>query len=382
MLDYIFTNYLNNYKINPSQIGIVLRSHAGGYLVHRPFADKTILCQAKARIKKESLNILTGDIVSVEEFDENLSNQSHKGIITEVYPRMSLLKRPAIANVNQVVLVKSLQNPTPNLNLLDKLLLHFELSLDSVDPIICFNKADLASIDTLELVKNVYMKLNYKLCFVSALTGYGIDSLLGLLENKITVFAGPSGVGKSSLLNVINPHLSIATASELSQYGRHTTTATQLYEVKVKPDSYLWIADTPGFNLEELDCPKPNLIAPYFNEIYRYADLCKYNDCLHLNENGCHVIENLDKIHKSRYKSYQELVLTAKEKYNASKIISSKNENAVKTLLGKKNKITKIPKIEKSQRFNSKSQTRQKAKMSYLFDLSENHLDTDEDSKL
>ncbi len=378
MSSNILTKYLNNSQFSQSQLGLVLRSHAGGYLVHLPILNTVILCQARGRLKKEKINILTGDIVEIADLQEVLSAKKHSALIVKRLDRNNQLPRPPIVNLNQVVLVMSLKNPYPNLELLDKLILHFELYLDESRPILCFNKLDIADNDTIETLKNIYGKLNYRMVFISALTGAGLNDLKILLTDSITVFTGPSGVGKSSLLNLLYPDLALKTASEQSLYGKHTTTCTQLYEIQGSDNHYSWIADTPGFNLEELDCPQPNLIAYYFKDILALANDCKYSNCLHISEDNCNVIANLDKISNSRYESYKNLIPIALEKQKALKSVSTKNESRIKIVYGKDNTITKIPLLKKQVKFSSKSQNRQQSKTNYLYNLADNiHEDID-----
>ena len=310
-----------------SIVGTVLRSHAGGYLVHVTSLDTELnslansaqeagtttdillTCQARGRLKKERVAIVTGDRVELDELD--LAEKS--AVITAQLERRSLIARPTIANVDQVVIVQAVKQPQWNPLWTDRYLVHFQLALPSSRPILCFNKADLGAKNDLDHLRSIYEPLGYFVIFVSAKTSDGLAELAALLNGKISVFAGPSGVGKSTMLNKLCPGLNIKTGLMENDFGvgRHTTTYSELYRLALdgltevsagqSPENPIgnsaaelsWIADTPGFNLIELLHPEPRDVAKQFPEIDELGLQCRFANCLHLVEAGCAIIESL-----------------------------------------------------------------------------------------
>ena len=171
-------------------VGTVIRSHAGGYLVHQPEQDIILLCQARGRLKKERVSIVTGDRVTLDDVDP----EKETGVITSRLERENLLSRPLLANVDQVIIVQAIHQPAWNALVCDRYLVHFQLEVRDSLPILCFNKSDLASEDDKKTLRSIYEPLGYLVTIVSAATGEGLDGLANLLISKATVFAGPSGV--------------------------------------------------------------------------------------------------------------------------------------------------------------------------------------------
>ncbi len=271
--------------------GTVLRSHAGGYLVFEPQLNVTLQCQARKRLKKERIAILTGDRVSLEDLDFDAGT----AVITACRRRWSLLSRPMIANVDQVIIVQAVRQPEWNQLWCDRYIVHFQLELPGSMPILCFNKCDLISEQDRDSLRAIYETLGYKVLLVSARKELGMKELEGVLPGRITVFAGPSGVGKSSLLNTLEPGLKLKIGVMDNDFGvgRQTTTYSKLYLVGGgSPDSIpAWVADTPGFNLQELKHPEPLDVMFQFPEIDLLRKECKFSNCLHLVEKGCRVRE-------------------------------------------------------------------------------------------
>lgn len=288
---------------NLPYVAVVLRSHAGGYLAHvlsGEFAT-SLFCQARGRLKKERVSIVTGDSVELDEVDEVTGT----AVITAQLSRRNLLERPTLANVDQVVIVQAIRQPDFSPLWCDRYLVHFQLGLPLSKPILCFNKCDLVDNLELERLRSIYEPLGYFVIFVSAKTGAGIAELSRTLSGRISVLAGPSGVGKSSILNELSPELSLETGIMENDFGvgRHTTTSSELYRLKLKDDAedvHTWVADTPGFNLYDFLHPEPKDVAREFPEIQELGQYCRFADCLHLVEDGCAVLHSLglDKVDK------------------------------------------------------------------------------------
>lgn len=286
--------------------GIINKLLGGFYYV---MTDNGVLeCRARGLFRKQDIKPLVGDRVGVQidSLDET------KGYIIEVRDRDTRLDRPAVANVNQSVIVFSIKNPKPNIHLLDKMLFLCEVS--GIDPLIVFNKCDLDEDGTLfDELKDIYKSTGYRVIETSTKQNIGIDQLRKALEDRITVFAGPSGVGKSTLLNVIIPGLKLNTGevSKKIQRGKHTTRHTEL--ILVPGGGF--VLDTPGFTSLDLAEIEPEDIKAYMPEFVKYQEDCRFQNCNHMNEPSCAVIDalNREEIHFSRYNSYKLLFNQAGE---------------------------------------------------------------------
>lgn len=343
--------------------GKVLRRHAGGYLVYVPENNLVLTCQLRSRLRKSGVSIFTGDLVSLEEEAVHGDRERGTGVIVELLERKNLLSKPYIANLDQVMIVQSVHQPEFNSLLCDRYLIHLQIELDNISFLLCINKCDLAHEDELETLRNIYQPLGYKVIFVSARTGQGLDELATRLEGKVTVFTGNSGVGKSSLVNSLVPGLELKVDErEELQVGRHTTTASELYQFnyqsKGKPG---WIADTPGFSHSELKFPEPVFIARSFPEMAELSADCKYANCLHLVEEGCQVLLSCQQIAPSRYESYKQIVQEALAREKQWKETSRKNEHSlVKKVGGKeKGKSRLIPRLKEQYRAESRRKGKQ-----------------------
>jgi ribosome biogenesis GTPase len=276
--------------------------------------------------------------------------------------RKNVLSRPPLANIDQVIIMQAIHQPEWHPLWCDRYLVHFQLELPDASFVLCFNKCDLAVEEDVEILRQTYEKLGYELAIVSAYTTTGLDKLQNKLAGKFSIFAGPSGVGKSTLLNALKPGLNLKTGIMENEYGvgRHTTTATEIYRLSNGEAANTWIADTPGFGLSELIHSQPERIAPLFPEIRELATECKYADCLHTVEQGCNILANLSQINKERYLSYMALIEEAKEKQKIEQSRSIKQEDKVKLVGGKKENAKKIPRLQKQYRKTSRRKEKQK----------------------
>jgi ribosome biogenesis GTPase / thiamine phosphate phosphatase len=264
-------------------IGTVLAVQANFYWVrlHAESLPKSLLlCTRRTRLKKIGQRVMVGDRVLVEEPDWN----GDRGAISHVFPRQSELDRPPIANVDQILLVFALASPTIEPYQLSRFLVKAESTGLSVS--LALSKSDLVSKNEQQEWKNRLANWGYHPIFISVREQFGLDELTQYLNDKITVASGPSGVGKSSLINQIIPSvdLRVSAVSGKLEKGRHTTRHVELFEL---PTGGL-LADTPGFNQPDLFC-LPQELAQYFPEARQKLaeESCQFSDCLHRDEPGC-----------------------------------------------------------------------------------------------
>ncbi|MFI3212605.1 MAG: ribosome small subunit-dependent GTPase A [Eubacteriales bacterium] len=280
--------------------GKIIRGIAGFYYVH--VKDSGIYeCKAKGVFRKNQLKPLVGDRVQIEIIDE----EKKKGNIEKIEDRKNQLVRPAVANIDQALVIFSIIKPDPNFNLLDRFLIMMDTR--QIPSIICFNKLDIASEEEQKKIQEAYAKSGFPVYFLSAKEEQGLDVILSLLEGKTTAVAGPSGVGKSSVINLLQSGIAMETGeiSEKISRGKHTTRHTQL--ITINEDSY--IMDTPGFSsLGLFDLTKEEL-REYYEEFTPYHDLCKFQGCSHIHEPSCSVKEavELGEISQLRYDNYKQL---------------------------------------------------------------------------
>lgn len=285
-------------------IGLVTQAIGGICTVHTR-AGEVIQCRPRGRIKKEGLRVLPGDVVRFSDLDDG------EGVVEEVLPRRSLLKRPYIANVDQVVIVVALAEPTPNLDLLDRLLVAADDQ--GLSAMIVWNKADLVTPGQADVFERTYAKAGFTTVRTSRKKNQGLGELLAGLGGHLTVLTGASGVGKSSLLNWLfqDERFETGSISTKLQRGRHTTRSVELVPM---PKSG-WIADSPGFSVLDLtDMPKERLSSAY-PEMELLKDECKFSGCLHRTEPGCRVRAAMGegRIDRGRYERYLRLVAELEE---------------------------------------------------------------------
>ena len=292
--------------------GKIIKGIAGFYYVHAGdalhSADGIYECKAKGVFRKDHRKPLVGDDVEMEVIDE----AQKKGNITELLPRHSELIRPAVANVDQALVIFAICKPQPNFNLLDRFLIMMEK--EEVPAVICFNKKDLAKQEELELLYETYKSCGYHVIFSSTFNGDGLDEIREILQGKTTVVAGPSGVGKSSITNALQENVQMETGeiSKKLKRGKHTTRHSQV--IPVGHDTYLM--DTPGFSSLYLTDIEEQELKDYFPEFRKYEDQCRFQGCRHIHEPDCGVKKALaeHKISQLRYEDYLGLYDELKEK--------------------------------------------------------------------
>ena len=288
--------------------GKIIKGIAGFYYVDS--SDGVFQCKAKGIFRNKSIKPLVGDNVEFEITHE----EDQEGNITEILERDNELIRPAVANIDQAMIVFALKAPNPNVNLLDKLLVCMEYQ--NIETIICFNKADIADKDFAEDLASIYRNAGYKVLFTSATENEGVEEVKKTLKGKSTVCAGPSGVGKSSMLNAIKEDAVMETGdiSEKIGRGKHTTRHSEIF----KTDDDTYVFDTPGFGSLFIPGMTKEKLEDCFPEFSLYTNECRFIGCAHINEPDCAVKEALEenKIAESRYESYKAFYEELKEQEN------------------------------------------------------------------
>ena len=288
--------------------GKIIKGIAGFYYVDS--SDGVFQCKAKGIFRNKSIKPLVGDNVEFEITHE----EDQEGNITEILERDNELIRPAVANIDQAMIVFALKAPNPNVNLLDKLLVCMEYQ--NIETIICFNKTDIADKDFAEDLASIYRNAGYKVLFTSATENEGVEEVKKALKGKSTVFAGPSGVGKSSMLNAIKEDAVMETGdiSEKIGRGKHTTRHSEIF----KTDDDTYVFDTPGFGSLFIPGMTKEKLEDCFPEFSLYTNECRFIGCAHINEPDCAVKEALEenKIAESRYESYKAFYEELKEQEN------------------------------------------------------------------
>ncbi len=284
-------------------IGKIIKGVGGFYYVYVE-AHGIYECKAKGIFRKNNKKPLVGDMVKLTPLPD--TDNDMLGSIMELLPRKSELIRPQVANVDQAMVVFAAAEPEPNFNLLDRFLI--SMSIQDIPTIICFNKVDMVDEDKVKEYMNIYENSGYETCFISVLEDEGVDEIRAYLKNKTTVLAGPSGVGKSSLLNRLKPDANMETGeiSKKLKRGRHTTRHSEIFHIE--EDTF--VLDTPGFSSLYVNDIDKEDIKNYFDEFSEYEDECKFLGCLHINEPVCGVKKALEegKISRVRYDNYKLLI--------------------------------------------------------------------------
>ncbi len=318
--------------------GQIYKIHSDFYYVDD--GQNTHECKIREVLKKQKEKILVGDFVEFE-----------NGVITKIIERKNFIKRPSVANIDQIIIVSALKEPDLELHQLNRYIALAKYY--NIATVLCFNKEDLKWDKHLkEKIKKIYETLGYKIVYTSATEHKGIKNFEKLLEGKTSVLCGNSGVGKSSLVNSINPDLNLRTkqVSEKTQRGTHTTRHCEI--IKINDTSR--IVDTPGFSNVKFDFILPADVDLLFDDIAKFRDDCKYSDCLHINEDGCNVLNNIDKIDPSRYESYLAFIDEAKEYKERIKYEGKKEEHSKKFVHNKH-----IAKISEKKRQSARNTLKQ-----------------------
>ena len=280
--------------------GIIFKGIGGFYYVKTK--DGSIYeCKARGIFRKEKIKPMIGDHVEIEIIDETHGN------IEEIMIRKSQLVRPPVSNIDLLVVVVATKNPDPDFYFIDKLLVMAEAR--GIKPAICVNKTDISDADQ---IKKIYKNTNYPIFETCAKESGLPNDLYNYLEGKTTAFAGLSGVGKSSLLNLlVDDELETGAISDKIQRGKHTTRHVELFELK----NGGYVLDTPGFSSFEAEIMTPQKLCNYFPEMSEYLNGCRFSGCAHINEPDCSV-KNAVKdgyISESRYESYSKMYDTLKQ---------------------------------------------------------------------
>ena len=298
-------------------------------------------CKLREVLKKQKIKIVTGDFVEIE-----------NGCITAILPRKTFIPHPAVANVDQIVIVSALKSPDLDFNQLDRYIAFAKYY--GLDIKLCFNKEDLGFEDEfIAQITSIYAPLGHDIFFTSAKELWGITNFQEALNGKTSVLCGSSGVGKSSLINAVNSDFSLKTkeVSEKTGKGTHTTRHCEILYI----DETTKIIDTPGFSNLKFDFLLPTEVDLLFDEIRQYKGLCKFSDCLHIQETGCEVLKNIKKISPTRYSSYLSFVEEARTYKDKIKFEGKKIETAQKEI----NSETKV-KISTRKRQSARNTLKQK----------------------
>ena len=286
--------------------GLIIENISNLYQVK--LEDTIYETTARGKFKKEEITPVVGDLVEITITDDD----KKKAVIEKIYERKVYIKRPKLANITQIVFVVSSKDPKPDLLMLDKQLAFAEYV--GVNAVIILNKTDLDKQQEFENIKQIYIKIGYKVILTDAKQKKGIDKLKELLKNNINAFSGNSGVGKSTLINGIFDR-DVTQEGEISKRnkrGKNTTTAIKLYEI----DGNTYIADTPGFSTFDISEIESKELYHYFKEFGQFEESCEFIGCTHIKEENCgikHAVEN-GEIDKARYERFCKIYQELKEK--------------------------------------------------------------------
>jgi len=313
----------SQFAIRNSQIsGLIIKAQSGFFTVHTDSGD--FVCRVRGRLKQERRDtdlVAVGDRVRISLVEDG------SGMIEEIAERERALTRLSlsgrdfrrwdrdgylsereqviVANPDQAIFVFACADPAPHLRMLDRLLVGAEIQ--HIPAVVCANKIDLVDRQEAQALFGIYQEIGYPVLYTSAVTGEGVDTLCDALQGKLSALAGPSGAGKTSLLNRMQPGLGLRVreVSQATTKGRHTTVVPQLVPLDVGG----WVADTPGLRALALFDVDPEELDAYFPDIAPLVADCKFSDCTHTVEPGCAVIQAVEdgRVSEHRYMSYVRL---------------------------------------------------------------------------
>ncbi|MGI6587605.1 MAG: ribosome small subunit-dependent GTPase A [Peptococcia bacterium] len=292
--------------------GIIIKGYSGFYYVleenispgeHGTEEKKIWECSLRGKLRLKKQTFFPGDRVICTKINE----EKETAVLEEVLPRRTELSRPSVANVDQVLIITALAKPEPDLQLLDRIMIM--AVYHGVNPLLCFNKADLVTSQQVVDLTKKYSQTGYPVIVSSAVKGWGLKELKALLQHKVSVLAGPSGVGKSSLMNSLEKQFSLLTGevSKKVNRGRHTTRHVELLPLSGGG----LLADTPGFSRLYLPrAIKREDLSSYYPDFLLYQDSCKFKTCLHREEPGCGVRAAVEQglLDEGRYKRYLKIL--------------------------------------------------------------------------
>jgi ribosome biogenesis GTPase len=275
--------------------GTIIKGIGGFYYVDTK--DGIFECRARGKFRKEKITPLVGDYAEISVID----NSKKTGSLDKIKPRKNMMIRPKVANVDQVIIVFAAVSPDINVDLLDRFLVL--AARQNIEAVICINKIDIDKEEKYKKIIDLYSKAGYRVLAVSAFEKLNIEELRDIFKDKITAFAGPSGVGKSSIVNAVNPLLNVQTGtiSEKIERGKHTTRHAELMEIF--EGSY--IVDSPGFTSLSIEDILPEELENYFPEFKPYVGKCYFSGCSHVSEPDCEIKKHVgNEITKERYERY------------------------------------------------------------------------------
>ena len=294
-------------------LGQIYKIHSDFYYVLSE--GESFECKLRHVLKKQKQKVFVGDYV-----------EFNNGAIEKILSRKNYITRPTVANVDQIIIISAVKEPELSFLQLNRYIAFAKYH--NLDTVLCFNKNDLSEDDsTIEKVFKIYEPLGFDILFTSALEGYGLEDFKKILNGKTSVLCGPSGVGKSSLINAVSGiNLKTKGVSDKTGRGTHTTRHCEIISL----DKNSRIVDTPGFSNLKFDFLLPHDVDSLFVEMLPYKGCCKFQDCLHINETDCSIKAHLGEIDETRYDSYVAFVNEAKEYKEKIKYQGVKTESSQK----------------------------------------------------